>query len=352
MSGPDLVVADIHAHDWSAFAITMNTGQNSRLCLQLGELYRAAEELKARGGKRMIVAGDLFHVRGSINPEVFNPVYECFRKIALCGIEIIMIPGNHDLVQKHTTELGNAFQSLTNIPGIFVVTTPQIFGSAAFIPWQRNLEDLRKAVEEIKEKTAIADELDLFIHAGIDGVLAGVPDHGLSAKEVASWGFKRVFAGDYHNHKVMEDGKVISIGATTQQSWRDIGTKAGFLFVTPDQVEFRASHAPSFVELTQDDDPDDYLSIVDGNYVRIRGLRLTDEEVNKLRKELEGMGAKGITFQVARETVSVRAGTPIGAAKTLDQSVDAFIDTMTDAPVPAVKKACADILSQVRSVAA
>jgi DNA repair exonuclease SbcCD nuclease subunit len=314
--------------------------------------------LQSLGGDTVYIAGDLLHTRGSMDPEVFNPLHKAIEYIA-DDLTVRIIPGNHDLKDRDTTELGNAIQTLGAIRNVEIVTNK--WGRTwhgervLMLPWHASKDDLRTSIKTITDAWPTEDlaETDLIIHVGIDGVLAGVPDHGLSAAEVASWGFKRVFAGDYHNHKVMEDGKVYSIGATTHQQWGDIDTKAGFLLVYEDRVEYRASHAPSFVEITGEDDPEDIPNIVDGNYVRVRGMKLTDAEINKFRKELEEMGAKGVTFQVTRETVSARGATSVSKGTTLDQSVDTFIDQKKDIDpdlLPLVKAGAAQILTDVRSV--
>jgi DNA repair exonuclease SbcCD nuclease subunit len=360
---PYAIVSDIHCHNWSAFATTLPDGMNSRLKITLDDLRRAAIELRDAGGDTLYVAGDIFHSRGSIDPEVFNPTHDAFKEIAEDSITVRMIPGNHDLKGRDTTELGNAIQTLGAIEGIEIVTEKvgRRFDDGdskiLMLPWHATKADLRATIADIVSAypPELLAEVDLIIHVGIDGVLAGVPDSGLSTSEVASWGFKRVFAGDYHAHKVMEDGKVISIGASTQQQWGDIGTKAGFLLVYPDRIDFRASHAPSFIELTGDTDPDDYELLVDGNYVRIRGMKLTDPEIKKFRTELEKMGARGVNFQITREVVAARGSSTVAKASTLDESVDKFVETLTvtdPAHVALIKAGAADVLSTVRSVAA
>lgn len=356
---PYLALSDIHAHAWSSYSTKLSDGMNSRLKIILDEIERAVEGLRAAGGDTVYCAGDLLHTRGSMDPEVFNPLHQVIKDTA----EVVnwrIIPGNHDLKDQDTTELGNAIQTLGAIENVEIVTQKagRLFTdhNVLMIPWHGQKNDLRATIKEIRDAhvgSAALAGLDLFIHVGIDGVLAGVPDHGLSAEEVASWGFNRVFAGDYHNHKVMEGGKVISIGATTHQQWGDIDTKAGFLLVYEDRIEYRASHAPSFVEITADTDPDDIPMIVDGNYVRVRGMKLTDAEINKLRAELGGMGAKGVTFQVTREAVSARGSSTVAKATTLDQSVDSFIDQKKDIDpdlLPLVKAGAAQILTDVRSI--
>jgi DNA repair exonuclease SbcCD nuclease subunit len=360
---PYLVLSDIHAHAWSNYATKLPDGMNSRLKITLDEIERAAVELQSLGGDTMYIAGDFVHTRGSMDPEVFNPLHKTISDIAQ-DIFIRGIPGNHDLKDRDTTELGNAVQTLNEIQNVQIVTnrTGMLFPdhSVLMVPWHGSKDALRATIKELHDAhggpaagPVAMGNFDLIIHVGIDGVLAGVPDHGLSPAEVAGWGFRRVFAGDYHNHKEMEGGRVYSIGATTHQQWGDIDTKAGFLLVYEDRVEYRASHAPSFVEVTGDDDPDDIPSIVDGNYVRIRGMKLTDAEINKFRKELEEMGARAVTFQVTRETVSARGPSVVSKGTTLDQSVDTFIDQKKDIDpdlLPLVKAGAAQILTDVRSV--
>lgn len=356
---PYLLMSDLHCHAWSAFSTKLPDGMNSRLKITLDEIERAAEELWAAGGDTVYIAGDFLHTRGSMDPEVFNPLHKVIGSIAL-GATIRGIPGNHDLKDRDTTELGNAVQTLDAIENVEIVTqrVGRLFAdhNVLMIPWHGSKDALRATIKEILDTwagTIDPSQVDLIIHVGIDGVLAGVPDHGLSPEEVAGWGFKRVFAGDYHNHKVMEDGKVISIGATTHQQWGDIDTKAGFLLVYEDRVEWRASHAPSFVEITADDSEDDIPLVVDGNYVRIRGMKLTVQDEKTMRDELLRMGARGVVFQTQRETVSARGSSAVAKATTLDQSVDSFIDQKKDIDpdlLPLVKAGAAQILTDVRSV--
>lgn len=361
-SKPYLLVSDLHCHAWSAFATVNERGVNSRLQIILDELERAADELVKAGGNCMFLAGDVFHVRGSIAPSVFNPTFETFVRIAKKGIHVRAIPGNHDLEGKDTTAIGNAFQQLENIGNFEVITEPRLVKvvettvpGVFMVPWQANKAKLREVIAGIQSIPDIATEnYDLILHVGIDGMLDGVPDSGLSAKEVASWGFKRVFAGDYHNHRKADGLEVISIGATTHQTWSDIGTKAGFLLVYPNEVKYHASWAPSFVEITDEDDPDEIPLIVDGNYVRVRGFKLTDAELKLFRENLEEMGARGVTFQVAREVVGARTGSAVAKAATLDESIGKYVETLT-LPDPSmlteVTAAALNILNHVRSIA-
>lgn len=349
------ILSDIHAHAWSAFSTRLPCGRNSRLQIIVDEINRAAAEVRAAGGDTLVFAGDLFHTRGSLDPEVFNPVIEAIKGLTWDGYRIVAIPGNHDLKSNETTELGNAFQSLKGTNGFGIITQPKLLDSLplAMVPWIPKLDDLKAVVEALAEEAVRRGTLaktDLVLHAGIDGVLSGMPAHGLTPAYLAGLGFRRVFAGHYHHHCSFEDGQVWSIGATTHQTASDIGTRAGFLIVDDDQVVYRASHAPSFVEVSDETDPDGIADIVDGNYVRVRGLKFTDAEEASFRDELVKLGAKGVVMNVERETTNARTGTTAAAkAKSLEVSVADFIERQGLAHKDAVKARAAAIISSVRA---
>jgi DNA repair exonuclease SbcCD nuclease subunit len=347
------LLSDIHAHAWSAFSTRLPCGRNSRLQIIVDELKRAAAETQAAGGSLLVIGGDVFHTRGSIDPEVFNPISDAVDEILQAGVSIVALAGNHDLKSNESTELGNAFQSFGKRKGFDVVTypKPRVYPGVKLlmVPWIPKLDDLKRDLEA--SANALGDdraEFDLVMHAGIDGVLSGMPAHGLTPAYLAELGFKRVFAGHYHHHCSFEDGKVWSIGATTHQTASDIGTKAGFLLVD-DAVTYRASRAPEFVEVTDETDPDLIPEIVDGNYVRVRGLKLSAADEVNLREELVRLGAKGVVMNVERETTSARVSAPSVKAKTLEVSVADYIERQGSPHKDAVKARAAAIISAVRA---
>lgn len=362
------VVSDLHCNLWSLFATVGPGGVNSRLALILSELKRAATTIKAAGGSTLIIAGDVFHTRGTLDPEVLNPVRECIQEIVDDGIDVLILPGNHDLKTRNTTALSSSVENLQNIEhmdydGTHTVTIfnkPEIYahsegGMFAFVPWCENISDLLAHIDSIATQlgSKIKDTY-LFIHAGIDGVIPGLPAHGLSDAKLALYGFKAVMAGHYHNFKPMM-GNVYSIGSLTHQTWGDVGTRAGFLIVDTDTnvVEFNDTIAPKFVDVSGMTPEDTELEAA-GNYVRFRGPHMTQAEIDLMRKQFVAWGAKGVSVQVPTTTVTARSGaTTSGKILTLDESVANFI---TAKVMPAsidqmeVQRRAADVLNTVRSV--
>lgn len=353
------IVSDLHCHNWSTFSKTDPDGVNSRLRITLNEWERAAETVRSAGGNMLVCGGDIFHVRGSVDPEVLNPTQDTVRRILDMGIDIRAIPGNHDLKGNDAGKLGSAIQTLSET--FSTKATLTVYNEAelvvgdenmAFAPFREKRADLLADIQNLADAVDPA-EVDLFIHAGIDGVLPGMPDHGLTDEILGKFGFRHVFAGDYHNHKTLQHN-VISIGATTHQSWRDVSSKAGFLLVKNGSVQFFDTHAPKFVDLTGMDE-DDIKLACDGNYVRFRGSSMTMKDKDELRDFFVANGALGVSIQVPKAIVNARTGAATSSKTlTLDQSVETYVDSATDIPAhvdrAVLKQRCSAELLKARTV--
>ncbi len=358
MRYPYLVSSDQHAHGWSQFSKTDENGVNSRLNIILDELERAHDELELAGGCDSFLGGDLYHVRGKIEPSVFNPTTDRFAKILRENndLSIFAIPGNHDLEGHDSDRVGNAMQSLESIERFNVAVETQRFGDVIVVPWHKDLKHLRAILAILAEEcrdVGTIEKTDVIIHAPVNGVIKGIPDHGLEAQELAAYGFRRVFAGHYHDHKVFCDGKVISIGATTHQTWSDVGTLAGFLLVYEDRIVHFPSKAPQFVDLNKvmdefpNSNPADFAV---GHYARARLDDVTDAEINKFRRELLDAGCLGVNISGTKKVATGRSGAAAKAVNSLDASVSHYIThdlkPMLEADVSAL---ALEILNEARS---
>lgn len=320
------IIADVHCHAWDAFHTTNEDGVNSRLRIILDEIVRAGLAVLEAGGHTMIVAGDLFHVRGSIAPSVLNPTSDVFELLANEGLEVIIIPGNHDLEGKKSLRVSSAVTSLEKV-GCKVCSEPSFFPeiNTLVFPWVEEINDLKAQLESwAKIHEGMKNPPDLVLHAPIDDVIPGLPAHGLTADWLASLGFKRVFSGHYHNHKDFGNG-VYSIGAIAHHTWSDPGTKAGFLLVSDDEVKFNKSHAPEFIDIDASMDEMEVSLAVDRNYVRAKINKSKSEDVEKLREFLLKSGAKGIVINAIREPVRTRAAATLKAGSSIETSLGEYI---------------------------
>lgn len=343
------IISDTHHHGWSAFAVVNADGVNNRLQMTLDETKRCAEEVKKAGGDTMYHGGDLFHVRGSIAPSVLNPTMDCYREIIESGVNVVINAGNHDLEGKEAARVSSAITALEGI-GCVVVNSPSYgqFDHMIVIPWIASIEELQRAIEIVDPKRR--PELDLLIHAPVDSVIPGIPDHGLTWEYLESLGFRRVFVGHYHQHKNV-GGNVWSIGSLTPQTWSDVGAKSGFLICDEKNVKWFASHAPSFVEVNGSTDPSELPLIVDGNYVRVTINSSKSADIETMRGYLTDCGAKGvIVLPETKIAPVVRAGgATLKAGATLEASIGDFIVSQSFKRQTDLSKLCGDILSHVRS---
>jgi DNA repair exonuclease SbcCD nuclease subunit len=351
------IVSDQHFHEFSAFASTNANGVNTRLQYKLNELRRCADEVRKAGGNIIINAGDTFHTRGSLAPSVLNPVMDLHRELIAEGFEVHILAGNHDLASKESNRLNSAVTALEGI-GCHIKNEPMLCSLAGkqmlFVPWIQNIAQLKSEIERMAIIATVEtplNEVTLIIHAPIDGVIPGLPDHGLSGEWLTDIGFQHVFSGHYHNHKEVVPNKVWSIGATTHQTWSDVGAKAGFLIVSDADVRWHASHAPSFVEIDGSTDPDEIALIVDGNFAKVRITSSKSSDVNAIKQFLTDSGALGVTVMSVPEVViSARAsGTVLKSGATLESSIDDFIGSQVYKNKPMLSTLCQSILTTVRS---
>jgi len=354
MSMPYGVCSDTHLHNWSAFSQTLTGGINSRLNDILQEIEAAAINVAKAGGKHLYIAGDLFHVRGSVSPTVLNPAIDLFTRIHQDhGIETRILTGNHDLESRDSEALSSACEALRSVPGVTVVSKTSLFidDQVAMIPWYDSMDRVREEIDKVVEACDgnPISEYALILHAPLNSVIAGIPDHGFYAAELAKHGFKHVFCGHYHAHKSFP-GSVYSVGASTHQTWSDVGTLAGHLIVNDRHVQFYESKAPKFVDFDHRWDDDEAIERVSGNFVRVRLGAATDEQVSLIRDHIVALGAKGCVVQAIPTPKSAASSrTSTASATSTRQSISDWIKANSTLGEP-LEVMCAAIMDEVEGV--
>ena len=347
-------MADLHCHNWSAFSnVDVDLGINNRLMHILDELKRCAAEVLKAGGDTIIIAGDMFHVRGNVSPSVFNPIKYTLASLRDDGIKFQIIAGNHDLQSKESEALGSSVNMLReDSVKIYhrrgIVNNPV---TVILIPWHSTVPLYKEAINEtvgIYHDPAQRAAIDLIVHLGIDGSLPYDDGHNVKADWLRNLGFKRVFSGHFHNHKNFGNG-IYSIGSPTHHSFRDVGTKSGFMIVHQDSEKWFSSRAPHFIDIDGSEDHAMLPFIVDGHYVRAKTNFDTPKEIEDAREMLITYGALGVQIVNATSNLSsVRSGTSVKTIDDLDSSVVNYINEQTlrsDAI-----SLCADILKEAREV--
>lgn len=355
---PYAIISDLHLHGWSAFSSTTADGENTRHLAICQAIREAVIALCKRGGDTLFIAGDIFHRRGEIAPNILNPSMDLFREIIGQGVKVYAIPGNHDLTANDSQRVGNSVTALESV-GVIVAHEPMVVDlsddhKVVLFPWYSSVKELIAQMgdmrEDLVEDTIEHDAepwLDAIIHAPIDGVLPHLPPHGLDAHALSGTGFNRVFSGHYHNHKDMGNG-VYSVGALTHQTWGDINSLAGYLIVEGEEVTHYETSHPKFVDLTGDETEEEAAAKCKGNYVRVRGEFEKESELKEIRQGVVDLGALGVQVIPVKRITVTRGG---GAATTttgvsLEESIKAFLDKKS--ATPKAHTLAQDILSEAR----
>lgn len=358
MSRPILIFSDPHYHDFSQFSTINAKGLNSRLADTLRATAEAYKNANSLGAYTAICCGDIFHVRGKVKPSVLNPTSQTFQTLHdRMAFRTHAISGNHDLETDKSSDLTSAITTLRNIEG-FAVHSDMVAHSlldernvmVTFVPWEPDLKKLRALIKA--GPTRNDKPTALVIHAPMNGVISGLPDHGLTVDDFKDCGFDKVFIGHYHNHKRFQVGKteVISVGALTHQNFGDVEHKAGYLLWYPDtgEVKHFTTNAPRFMHVEADRVGDLIPSAAADNYIKVvNGVFESDAEIQAIKDELILKGAKAVVVEgVTKRPAVTRGSTSSTAAPTIHSILGDYVKR-TYPGDDAVLAEAMDILNEV-----
>jgi len=210
--------------------------------------------LKDNGIKTICHLGDIFDRRKYIN---FNTLKSCkryfFSKAAELGIEVHMIPGNHDTYFKNTNDVNSPDLLLGEYDNIILYQEPTEImldrHKVLYLPWicGENYEQTMDAVKGSDAKTCFGH----FEFAGYD-MLPGMPNqHGMDSLAFSS--FDLVVSGHFHHRH--SRGNITYMGNPYEITWSDYGDPRGFaIFETIDgSLEYHDNPFRIFHKVYYDD---------------------------------------------------------------------------------------------------
>lgn len=328
MSAPIVIYSDPHYHNFQQFAQISANGLNTRLATTIRATMEMTAHAKRIRASTIICAGDIFHVRGAVAPSVLNPTRAMFDAMSNEVSSVLLLTGNHDLESDKSKDLTAATHGVGNDRGVIVVADENGFAFNAptdsptkiiMIPWSPDLSYIRN---QIKTRCQNPGRDILVLHAPMNGVITGLPDHGLTVDDFEDSGWATVFIGHYHNHRVFHTRsgtRVVSVGALTHQNWGDTESLAGYVVYHPDTntIEHFETSAPKFIKCHVDDldelDPTD-------NFVKIVG-GISRSDAEDVRADLILRGAKGVIIEGIAHRPAVTRGTSTSSGAPTIQSV-------------------------------
>lgn len=258
-----LVFSDFHAHNFT-YGATRTTIPglqgiyNSRLADSAAVLDEILAYAKHHKIEHVFFCGDLFHRRTSVHTDVRHVVVDRLHKFVDEDIQLHMIPGNHDLGDRHgfvhsLVGLGE----LSDYIHVYDTVSYCVVGDLqfVFVPYIEGRKATQLALESAGELAEMhAGPSYLMAHAGMQGATVGsdyvlINDSDITVKDVPNRKFTACFFGHFHEHQqLFANGWYV--GATHQHNWGDAYGSRGFLHVKHgSKCEFEQiqTMAPEFV---------------------------------------------------------------------------------------------------------
>lgn len=308
-----LVLADLHVHNYKENSTTLEGGVNSR-CAEIVDTIDQAKKFAVGAGiDRALICGDLFHTRGNVRPSVQNAVADALRRMVNDGINVRIIPGNHDLENfRYGASACDILKGISDGWDTSVKVAPA--GEVTYwaedkiiaIPYIHDISDFKGALEQAAKDYP---EFEcVMMHQGIDDFAGhGYGETTITAnylRSVVGEG-KLVFSGHYHTRGTDETKSIFSVGAICQHNFGDENDDRGFLVASTSAAgcTWFPTEAPKYVTISSEyiakDEFGELEAEASGNFVRLITEDLSTVATH--RKFLEDLGAKSVVVRVKKE---------------------------------------------------
>lgn len=174
---------------------------------------------------KIIILGDIFDNRNSINLKVITAVVKLFEDLSKLG-EVHAIVGNHDMYLMNNPEI-NSVCMIRNIPNVFIYEKPTVMTFAnkdvVFMPWIHGKDNELEVISKYSGANL------LLCHSDLNGCrtqLYPTRPHNRKILEIDDFkGFDRVFSGHIHIQQTINN--FTFVGAPYHLDRNDIGNEKG-----------------------------------------------------------------------------------------------------------------------------
>lgn len=310
-----IIFADVHLREESAEVV-------------LGEvlpgIYQACIE---RQDYQAVCLGDLFHFRYKIDARIQNAVKDEFKRWTAAGINLRILPGNHD---QYDVNGRNVLELFDHLPGVTVYSEPAWDEDGLWIPYRKDPAAIVAALSTPlpDNRKGLTTAPTLFLHHGIKG--AWMNDSVVDAEgiplEAFGQGWRTILCGHYHKHQRVGD-RLWYIGSPWQTGVLEAGHPKGFCVWTAGALLFVEQRwGPRFHT----------FAVKAGEAIDLSGVNPRDE----VRVKAVGPGAEKVAEQVgtmlaqagiARHTVTpeveaMQSRLAVGDGATLRQYAIAYVN--------------------------
>lgn len=214
-----IVTADIHLQQSSADTV-------------LNQVFPGLiEAVDQDVDQTLVILGDLYHIRYKVDVGLQNAVSKFLVQLREKGVEVILLPGNHDQINPQGENALEVFGEHPNVRVYSVVTDDQW---GRWIPYRKDVGEILEAVGRPQVKGV--DKV-LWMHHGIQGSYMNdhcVDKRGILPEVFSAW--RRVYCGHYHkrqNFKTKEGSWITYVGSPYQINASESGQLKGYVLYQP-----------------------------------------------------------------------------------------------------------------------
>jgi DNA repair exonuclease SbcCD nuclease subunit len=313
-----IITADLHLREDSADTVLREV---------LPGIFQACLDTNDRD---VAILGDLLHFRYKVDARIQNAVKDELKRWVMAGINVRIIPGNHD---QYEVSGRNALELFAEIPGVKVYSVPTWDADGLWIPYRKDPREILEALAQDHGIRATTPRT-LFMHHGIKGAWMNdrmQDTEGLDLAALAPDRWQAILCGHYHRHQQV-GRNLWYIGSPWQTTANEAGQAKGFVVwkgTVPVQVE--RLWGPRFHR----------FELQAGQSLDLRGVSPRDE----VRVKTVGAGAEaaaavlgkqlveaGLTHHVVTpEVAPLQARLTVPAGATLEHYAQAYVgQTETD----------------------
>ena len=238
--------------------------------------------------KTVFHLGDVFDRRKYVN---FHTLQSCknyfFEPLENNGIEMFVIPGNHDVYYKNTNDINSLNLLLKQYSNIYDVQNCETidFGgqSFAFVPWLCS-DNYDSSMQYLKNHSGVC--IGHFEISGFDMFRGATNEGGMDRKMLAH--FDKVFTGHFHHRST--DDNIYYLGSPYEFIWSDYDDPRGFHIydTTTQELTFIENPNKIFHKIYYDD----RKPLVDASIFKKACVKLIvthKQDYNKFDKFIEAM---------------------------------------------------------------
>lgn len=335
-----ILISDLHLEDKTADIVRE----------VLARTYAAAMDTSESIG----ILGDTFMIRHQVQVRLMNILFDFILQCETGGVEIDVLPGNHDQV---SFDGRNAMEVFGGFKHVRVHTQPEWTADGLWIPYLGivgggiDIEAVKKALKLRKKKGA---PKVAFAHLPMTGAwmnnLIQDPD-GVDPALFFDAGFKQVFLGHYHRHHTVARGMEY-VGSSYQVTYAEAGQEKGYIHWDGKQSTFHAwDIGPRYHRLVVDADAGSDFELPDVRegdslWVTVKG-RTAGVAHELLKSRLSEAGIDPARIDVDYNPTTAQARIELNPDESMTDLAERYVAAQEG--TPAFKKGLMRMLGEVTS---